>query len=626
VKALRSRPAVPVLGVSAALLWGLALIRPPLRAAPGLDPSWKLALTLAAEQKLRFGEQIVFTYGPLGFALTGFPSPALAVATALVQGVLAAATVAGVVTLLGGRGGVAGKLGFALAALAMSSMVAIDDVAAIGALALIARAARLPRTALAAGLAIGAIGLLGLLSKYTLGIETLAAGSVAWSVDAIRGPRRRRRIAAAAAIGCWAVTAVGLPAAFGFSPPALAAYLRGAAEISGGYSSAMAAAGPASQVAVAVVLGVAIAVLCAVLARDGRGGVAAAALVLLFLFWKHGFVRQDLHVLYFFAAAPAIAATVAIALRRGRARAFALGGTALALGALWWASLRVPDGPPQLFDARRVVAGLAFLTDPVGTEAPAGAAASAALAPDRLPADVSAEIGRSSVDVLPWETAIVAANGFRWAPLPVFQTYSAYTPALDGLDRDALVARGAAHVLYRYVAIDERAPFGDAPAMLVELACRYVPERARVETASGEPYLLLRRDPRARCTDAGAETVPARMGAAIPVPHAGAPSELVVASAVLRPSFGTRALTALWRAPPVDLEVRFDDGTEARYRAVVATLADGMIVSSVPSDDEEAARFFAGRRVRAVSTIAFVARPGAYALDRVVFRRLRRVR
>jgi hypothetical protein len=616
---------VPVLGGFAALLWGLALLRPPLRTAPGLDPSWNVALTLAAEQKLRFGEQIVFTYGPFGYAITGFPSPALAVATALVQGVLAAATVAGVLTLLGGRGGVAVKLGFALAALAMSSAVAIDEVAAVGALALVARAARLPRTALAAGLAIGAIGLLGMLSKYTLGMEALATGSAAWAVDAVRGPHRRRRIAALAAAGCWGVTVVGLLAAFGFSPRALGSYLRGAAEISAGYSSAMAASGAAIQVAVAVAIGIVIAGLCAVLARQGRGGVAAAAVMLLFLLWKHGFVRQDLHVLYFFAAAPAIAAIAAIAMRRGRARAFALGGTALALGALWWASLQVRDAPPH-FDPRRVVVGLEFLGDPVGMVAPARAAVGAALAPDRLPADVSAELRRSAVDVLPWETAIVAANGLRWAPLPVFQTYSAYTPALDGLDRDALAARGAEHVLYRYVAIDDRAPFGDAPAMLVELACRYVPERSRVETAGGDPYVVLRRDARAHCTGAAAGTVPARMNEAIPVPRAGAPSEFVVASAAVRPSFGTRARTALWRAPPVEVAVRFDDGTERRYRAVAATLADGMIVSAFPGDDDEAARFFAGGRVRAVATIAFVAPPGAYALDRVVFRRLRRVR
>ena len=37
----------------------------------GLDPSWALAITRAAEAHFVFGREIVFTYGPLGFLLAG---------------------------------------------------------------------------------------------------------------------------------------------------------------------------------------------------------------------------------------------------------------------------------------------------------------------------------------------------------------------------------------------------------------------------------------------------------------------------------------------------------------------------------------------------------------------------
>jgi hypothetical protein len=613
-------------GLLIALAWGFTLVQPPPGASLGLDGSWRVALTLAAQQHLRFGEQIVFTFGPLGYALQGIPDPGLAVATVLVQGLLAAATVAGIWTLLAGGGSAPAKLAFAASVAAFASIVLVDYVAAIAALALVAGAARHPRTALFAGSALGVIALLGMLSKYTLGIDALAAGTAAWAVDALRGPKRRRRIALLGAAACWGLTALGMFAAFAFSPAGLAAYLRGAAEISNGYSGAMALPGPASQVVLAALIGAAILGAAILLARERRAGVAAAAAIVLFLAWKHGFVRQDGHVIYYFGTAPAVAAVLAIALRRKTARAFALTTTALALGAFVWIHLQIWHAPPRLFDPERATRGLAFLRDPVGVVAERASGAVAALAPDRLPAATVASLRAGSVDVLPWETAIVPANALRWAPLPVFQTYSAYTPRLDALDRDALAANGAAHVLYRYVAFDERAPFGDAPATLAELACRYALETPNVTTAANEPYLLLRRDARAHCDDESAGSVDARVNEPIAVPPAGAPNAFVVASVAVRPSLATRAATALWRAPRLDVVVRFDDATEQRYRVVAATLGDGMIVSAFPRDGDEAARFFAGRAVRAVRTIAFVARPGAYALGRVTFtRRLRRV-
>ncbi len=613
-------------GIAVALGWGLSLIHPPAGTSAGLDQSWRVGLTLAAEQHLRFGEDLLFTFGPLGYALQGLPDARLAVATAIVQGGLAALSAAAVVMLFAGRSGTLPKLGFAAGAVALGSAVAVDGVAAIGALALVAAAARVPRTTLAAGLAIGVIALIGILSKYTLGVDALAAGSTAWAVDAVRGPGWRRRTALVAAAACWLPTALGLLVAFGFSPRALAAYLRGAAEISAGFSSAMAIPGPAVQVAVALVVGAAIAGACAWLVREGGAGVAAAAAVLLFLSWKHGFVRQDGHVIYYFVAAPAIAAIVAITLRGRASRAFALATTALALGGFGWARFQVWQTPPSLIERAWVVRGFEFLRDPVGTEAQAQAAVPASLAPDQLPADLAAQLRAAGTDVLPWETAIVEANGLRWAPLPVFQTYSAYTRALDDLDRDVLVTRGAEHVLYRYVAIDGRAPFGDAPATLAELACRYVPERARVLTAANEPFLLLRRDPRAHCADVPAGSAPAALNAPIPVPAAGAANAFVVASVVLHPSFGTRVATALWRAPQLDVIAQFGDGTRQRYRTVAATLGDGMIVSAFPRDDDEAARFFAGGAVHAVRAITFLAQPGSYVLERVDFTRRVRAR
>lgn len=39
----------------------------------GLEPSWMIALNIAVEQKLVFGRDLIYTFGPLGFLYTGLP-------------------------------------------------------------------------------------------------------------------------------------------------------------------------------------------------------------------------------------------------------------------------------------------------------------------------------------------------------------------------------------------------------------------------------------------------------------------------------------------------------------------------------------------------------------------------
>ncbi len=612
-------------GALLATAWGLSLLRPPAVIGPGLDESWRVGLTLAAEHGLRFGRDIVFTFGPLGFALQGVPDPALAGTALLVNLVLAGVAVAGLWTVIGGPGKTVVKAALVAIVVFVATNVTVDYVATIGIVALLMRAGRHPRLAPFVGAAVGVVGLIGALSKFTLGLDVLAAGTAVWLVAVLRGPRRRRRGALFAAALAYGITALGLAAAFGFAPSALGAYLRGAAEISGGYSAGMVLRGPRIEIAVALLAAAAIAVLAGAAVRERKPAQALLAVVVTFLAWKHGFVRQDGHILYFFMTAAAVVPLLGTVLRRGRAAPAGVAATALALGALLWAQSRVWHEIPAFFEPARVRHGAAYALHPRITTARLAAALDAALGPDRLPPGVAARLGTATVDVLPWETAIVREGGLRWDPLPVFQAYSAYTPWLDGLNRDALVEHGAAYVLYRYLAIDGRYPFGEAPATTTELVCRYAVALPQVTTAGGDSYVLLRREPAAHCDaePAGGATAPA-LNAPIAIPPAGSPDAFVAAAFALRPTWATKLRTLLWRAPETFVAVRFADGSTGRWRSVPATLPDGVVVSAFPRDDAEAGRFLARRPVTAVRDLTLVAPPGAYVLDGVTFTRYRR--
>jgi hypothetical protein len=53
------------------LILSIAYVNPLVIAQPGLDPSWQIALTKAHSEGLNWGEDIVFTYGPLGYLFFG---------------------------------------------------------------------------------------------------------------------------------------------------------------------------------------------------------------------------------------------------------------------------------------------------------------------------------------------------------------------------------------------------------------------------------------------------------------------------------------------------------------------------------------------------------------------------
>lgn len=91
--------------------------------------------------------------------------------------------------------------------------------------------------------------------------------------------------------------------------------------------------------------------------------------------------------------------------------------------------------------------------------------------------------------IFPYECAYAAANGLNFRPFPVLQSYSAYTPYLDGLDAAFLEdgRRAPPWILFEWESIDGRHPLMDVPATTLAMYRHYDLE------ASADRYLLLRR-------------------------------------------------------------------------------------------------------------------------------------
>lgn len=78
-----------------------------------------------------------------------------------------------------------------------------------------------------------------------------------------------------------------------------------------------------------------------------------------------------------------------------------------------------------------------------------------------IPKPVLEKIGKSSIDVFPWDSEYIIENGLNYKPRPVFQSFSAYTAYLQRINYEHYLKNAPEYILYDYDAIDGRYAFND---------------------------------------------------------------------------------------------------------------------------------------------------------------------
>ena len=263
-------------------------------------------------------------------------------------------------------------------------------------------------------------------------------------------------------------------------------YVVGGYGIVSGYSDAMSFVDPefgavpgeyAAALGIAVLGGYAVWSAGAALPWRGRAGLGLLWALLWFTAFKAAFVRPDsLHVNIFFGST--LGGLAVLGWSSQRRRLPILLGCALLL-ALSLPLSRDTGLPGNFFSpwgrVRSLVSQTATLADGSRT---ADVIARGRLA-RRLDARVSdrvlAAVKGKPTHVDPFDAGLAWAYGLRWHPLPVFQSYSAYTPDLD--ERNAAALRdphGPAAVLrHDPGGVDDRNPDWESPAAMRALLCHF---------------------------------------------------------------------------------------------------------------------------------------------------------
>jgi hypothetical protein len=568
----------PFLGaVLAALTWPIASIVP----GVGPDPSWVAGLYMAHGEGLQFGRDIVFTYGPLGFlevpALYEQGMWVLAfLYQALVQVVLATSLL-----------WVARRaLPLALAVTACYLLLVVGQLE--GAVVLIAfvwcfvaLGERSPRFApLLVTIGGGVLGAVELLGKANYGMAILSFAFL--TVLGLPGRRRNLPVLAVGAISAFAVCWL----AAGQDLAGVPDFLTRSAQVVSGYSSAMGTdivAAEWKRIAAFCAMVLFLAGAATASLRDApprRLASLAVAALFAFVTFKQGFVRQGLgNTPEFFVLIAGAGLAVASRLPRLPLRAAAL-GLAAPLAALALAALPTPS----LWDSLRPQAHVEYLRDGLDALLVPGErshlmaeARSAMRATYRLDPGIAEALDGRTVHIDPWEAGVAWAYDLDWQPLPVMQSYVAYTPQLDELNARALSGPDGPAAILRHAgleaggeSVDDRYPGWESPAAMRAMLCRYRPVR------SGARWQLLVRGVDRCGSPMPIGAVHSTTGRRIAIPPPPAPDELVFARVDGVGVSGWESLrAAVYRAPERTATL----GERGAWRLVPDTAGDGLILS-----------------------------------------------
>ncbi len=578
------------------LLWGRFLLFPSLVAGAGLDPSWMQVLGHFYKTGAQAGTDYIFTYGPLGYFASAAHDPDLywpRYAWELIVKLAAAVVITLTLARLPRRG--LTLLGLALVgAFVPYHFDTIYQVAvlAAGLLLLEGTGRGWPRAA-------WLLPLLAVLAmtKFTYLLLTLLIALLAEVAVRVRGYRGWASpvllyLACAAAV--WLLSGQRLTN--------LPAYLRYSWDIAAGYGEAMAAPGDSGDVALAAVAMILALMLLLVAAWRNRQSVSHLTEVVLlgaglFLGWKHGLIRHDDHAMIFFGMALFVGLWLLRLLAPSRLSWIAIGCLlACSVGGTLLTAERLRT---DLFawTVRRTLSNLTTALHPAERNAELDERRTRQVEKWSLPA-VKAVVGQATLDQLSCDQAVVLLNGFNYRPRPVFQSYTAYTPAL--LRLNASFFRSAAapeYLLCSLAPIDDRLGGMEDCLALREILCRYYPVLREQQFV-----LFARVPPREETAAAEPETVCRRtvhFGEVVKLD--AMPGCYQVLTLRVSPSLRGRAWGAVFKRDVLHLEFQQASGASIRRRLVPALAEEGFLVNPLVGTTADLVRLY-----------------GATAADRVV--------
>jgi hypothetical protein len=444
-----------------------------------LDASWQEMLIHARSVGLQFGRDIIFTWGPWGFLCDGYHLGSLEATPILCWQVAGQFMIGLALAYLTRNLALWRKIAFVVALLAFHWLFL--DTAYFVLMALICIAGLMNRDTSILGVVAWTFGL-GFLSqlKFTYLMISSAAVLTSMACWALRGTWAR---VGALALGYLCAVAAAWAAA-GQNLGNLYPYVRRSIEISSGYADAMGT----DESWATFLSGAALALLCLAFlwevfrkAPERAFGLCASGFLafLLFVVWKESFIRADLvtlggHVFGFFTSLLILGPALPGLFFPGRRWHWFDSSIVLCLVAVACFDPGYYRQGPRV-NWQRVYGNMMTLRHLSARPAEWQSSLESASDAEALPA-VRAAVGRGTVDVYNFNIGKAFLNNLNVSARPIFQSYSAYTPSLEGWNlRFYQSERAPDYLLWNDAGVDARYPGQDDGRIVAALPGHYEP-------------------------------------------------------------------------------------------------------------------------------------------------------
>ena len=588
----------------------------------GIDASAQYAVNLAAAENWSFGDNLAFTFGPLGYLLipenTGHN---------LVYGIIFQVTIytlfcaALLYWVRQEKIEPLPLLTFVIAWTVVFKVFALCfDNFLLLALLFVSYLAVIEDRRLRRYLFVLAVATLAGILPYTKFNLGLAGGATIFLLAGILWWKRGFWSAASALIiYFWVTTSIAV--LFIGDLVTTFHWLRFSLSLADGYSTAMSLVGPIDEVLLALAFGIFVltSAFWSARRREPLAIFYILSLGCLFVIFKHGFVRHD---------PPHLLSFVSFALGLNTLTLILAGGSKCWKRILNWHVI-ILSICVCLLGANRTGSSKDCLLGREGYDNLCSVFHFAelsnyndlltkrALRENRLPPRLIHQWHREGlkIDVLPWELSIFAANrGLKWQPSPFLQLYTIYTPILDKITAKHFSGTNKPDLLLvSELAIDKRHLFFDTPLTWRAIMdgyeySDYLPEN--------NGHLLKKRPQPLQKNDEAVTMIFWRSEDWLAVPGS---TNLITAHWPIRLTTCGRIMKTLFHIPPAYLHAEYEDGITITYRFLPEQAGNGLVANYLPREkvEGEFAKALQGQPFPRVKRISFSG-PGLFYYDTTV--------
>lgn len=196
-----------------------------------------------------------------------------------------------------------------------------------------------------------------------------------------------------------------------------------------------------------------------------------------------------------------------------------------------------------------------------------------------IPDEILEVIGDSSYTSYPWEITFIEPTGGvtdNFIPLPVLQMYSAYTPYLDNKTAALFNGENAPeYIIFSFVTTDGRIPLLEAPSTWKAIQDNYF-----LNTHYDNDYYLLQHKPNTTDRSGNVEFIEVEKSDMVTVEGY---SEAKIYADL---SVWGKLINFIWKIPEVRINITYTDGTIKEGRVIMDNLTNGITVNGLPYDND----------------------------------------